>query len=112
MCGSCEDEQDTDARLLSGIDEDAPTIVRGSWPSGVVEDSNGDVFVKVISFPVTDSSGFAGESMWVILQEGDEFNGIGILDNDPIHSDIKIGSRIKFEGGNTHYKPSFVEVVE
>lgn len=90
---------------------DEPFIVRGTWGSGVVEFSNGDVFVKVITFPITDDSGLAGESMWVLLEEGDEFNGIGILDNDPIHSDIKIGSRIKFEGGNTHYKPSFVEVV-
>ena len=89
-----------------------PTIVRGSYPSGVVEMSNGDVFVKVITFPVTDGSGFAGESMWVILTEGDEFNGVGILDNDPAHSEIKCGSLIRFEGGNTHFKPRFVEVVE
>ena len=92
--------------------EEEPFRVRGSWGGGVVEFSNGDVFVKVISFPVTDDSEYAGESMWVVLEEGNEFEGIGILDNDPIHSDIKIGSRIKFTGGNTHYKPHFVAVVE
>jgi hypothetical protein len=92
--------------------EEEPFRVRGSWGGGVVEFSNGDVFVKVISFPVTDDSEYAGESMWVLLEEGNEFEGIGILDNDPIHSDIKIGSRIEFTGGNTHYKPHFVAVVE
>tara|TARA_R100000808_G_scaffold23991_2_gene54182 strand:+ start:5428 stop:5721 length:294 start_codon:yes stop_codon:yes gene_type:complete len=89
-----------------------PHIVRGWWESGVVEFSNGDIFVKVITFPVREGSPVVGESMWVILQEGDEFNGTGILDNDPIHSDIKIGSLIRFAGGNSHYKPHFVEVVE
>ena len=86
-------------------------IVRGTWGGGVVEFSNGDVFVKVISFPVTDDSGFGGESMWVLLDEGNEFEGVGVLDNDPIHSEIECGSRIKFTGGNTHFKPHFVEVV-
>ena len=88
-----------------------PRIVRGNWPSGVVETSNGDIFVKVITFPVTDGSGYAGESMWVKLTEGNEFDGVGILDNEPAHSDIKCGSLIRFAGGNTHYKPRFIEVV-
>ena len=94
------------------FEADEPSIVRGTWGSGVVEFSNGEVFVKVITFPVTDDSGLGGESMWVILEEGNEFEGIGILDNDPIHSEIKVGSRIKFTGGNTHYKPHFVAVVQ
>ena len=45
--------------------EEEPFRVRGSWGGGVVEFSNGDVFVKVISFPVTDDSEYAGKSMWV-----------------------------------------------
>jgi hypothetical protein len=94
------------------FEADEPFIVRGTWGGGVVEFSNGEVFVKVITFPVTDDSGFSGESMWVILEKGNEFEGVGILDNDPIHSDIKVGSRIKFTGGNTHYKPHFVAVVQ
>lgn len=94
--------------------EEEAYVVRGNWPSGVVEFSDGVIFVKVITFPVREDSppGLVGESMWVILEEGNEFEGVGILDNDPIHSDIKIGSRIKFAGGNTHYKPHFVEVVD
>lgn len=87
-------------------------VVRGTWPSGVVEMSDGKIFVKVISFPVTDDSGFAGESMWVILKDGNELDGTGVLDNDPIHSDIQCGSLIRFEGGTTHTKPHFVEVLE
>ena len=42
--------------------------------------SDGKIFVKVISFPVTDDSGFAGESMWVILKDGNELRwnrGVG-----------------------------------
>jgi hypothetical protein len=49
--------------------------------------------------------------MWVILKDGDEFNGTGYLDNDPAFWDGEIGTLIRFEGGNTHYKPHFVEVV-
>ena len=109
VCKRCYEEhykEDED------FDAEEPSIVRGTWMGGVVEFSNGDVFVKVITFPVTDDSGFSGESMWVILEEGNEFDGIGILDNDPIHSEIKSGSRIKFAGGTPHYKPHFVAVVE
>ena len=87
-------------------------IIRGTWGGGVVEFSNGDTFVKVISFPVRDSSPFAGESMWVLLEDGDEFNGTGILDNDPIHSDIECGALIEFEGGTEEYKPHFVRVID
>ena len=50
--------------------------------------------------------------MWVILEEGTEFEGIGTLDNDPYHSDIKAGSLIRFEGGTETTKPYFVEVLE
>ena len=91
---------------------ETPHIVRGNFPSGVVELSDGTIIVKVISFPVTDDSGFVGESMWVILTEGDEFNGVGTLDNEPAHSDIKCGSLIRFEGGDPYVKPRFVEVVK
>lgn len=87
-------------------------IVRGSWPFGVVELADGTIYVKVISFPVQEDSGFSGESMWVILEDGTEFEGIGILDNDPYHSDIKAGSLIRFEGGTETTKPYFVEVLE
>ena len=49
-------------------------IVRGSWPFGVVELADGTIYVKVISFPVQEDSGFSGESMWVILEDGTEFD--------------------------------------
>lgn len=88
-----------------------PRIVRGSWPQGVVEMNDGHIFVKVISFPVSDGSGYAGESMWVILTEGDELNGVGTLNNQPVHSSIEINSYIRFAGGTETTKPRFVEVV-
>jgi len=88
-----------------------PQIVRGSWPHGVVEMGDGTIFVKVISFPVTDGSGYAGESMWVILTEGDEFNGVGTLNNQPNLSSIEQYSYIRFAGGTETTKPHFVEVV-
>jgi len=88
-----------------------PQIVRGSWPYGVVEMDDGRIFVKVINFPVTDDSGYAGESMWVILTEGDEFNGVGTLNNQPRHSSIELGSYIRFAGGTETTEPRFVQVV-
>jgi hypothetical protein len=88
-----------------------PRIVRGTWPSGVVEMDDGRIFVKVVSFPVTDESGFAGESMWVVLKDGTEMEGTGHLDNEPMHSDIQCGSLIRFEGGTPELKPRFVEVI-
>jgi len=93
-------------------DNNKARIVRGSLPFGVVEMSDGRIFVKVISFPVTDDSGYAGESMWVILKDGNELDGTGVLDNEPIHSDIQCGSLIRFEGGTSDTKPHFVEVLE
>lgn len=72
---------------------------------------DGHIFVKVISFPVSDGSGYAGESMWVILTEGDELNGVGTLNNQPVHSSIEINSYIRFAGGTETTKPRFVEVV-
>ena len=72
---------------------------------------DGTIFVKVISFPVTDGSGYAGEGMWVILTEGDELNGVGTLDNQPNHSSIELNSYIRFAGGTETTKPHFVEVV-
>lgn len=88
-----------------------PQIVRGSWPHGVVEMDDGRIFVKVINFPVTDDSEYAGESMWVILTEGDEFNGVGTLNNQPIFSPVEQYSHIRFAGGTETTKPHFVEVV-
>jgi len=88
-----------------------PQIVRGSWSHGVAEMDDGRIFVKVINFPVTDDSGYAGESMWVILTEGDEFNGVGTLNNQPQHSPIELGSYIQFAGGTETTKPRFVQVV-
>ena len=88
-----------------------PQIVRGSWSHGVVEMDDGRIFVKVINFPVTDDSGYAGESMWVILTEGDIFNGVGTLNNQPQHSPIELGSYIQFADGTATTKPRFVQVV-
>jgi len=70
---------------------------------------DGKTWVKVTHFPADE---IAGESMWVILVDGDENNGTGTLDNKPIYSDIELGSLIEFADGDEQTKPHFVRVVE
>lgn len=81
----------------------------GNWK--MVED-DGTEFIKVISFPVPNSAGFAGESMWVKKVEGTDNDGIGILDNVPlVCTEVKLGDLIRYGGGNDTTKPHFIERV-
>ncbi len=75
-------------------------------PHKIVEGDT--VYIKVIDFPHYQ---FAGESMWVVLVDGDDNNGTGTIANEPTGSDLKFGDLIRFAGGTDTIKPSFVELV-
>lgn len=72
----------------------------GNWK--ILHD-NGTFHLKVVNFP-------GNESMWVLVQptEGNDFEGWGTLDNDPIMSTLKCGDRVQYAGGTATDKPSFV----
>jgi len=77
------------------------------------EAPDGRVFLKVIDFPVPEDCGLGGESMWVLLVDGDEFEGTGVLTNEPAFcTEVKLGDTIRYGGGTDTGKPHYVEKVK
>jgi len=70
----------------------------GDWK--IITES-GETLLKVVGFP-------GGESMWVRVVEGSDFEGIGILENEPICSNLRLGERIRYDNGDEDRKPEFV----
>ena len=66
-------------------------------------------YVKV-RFPVNETSrqkGIGSERMWVKSIDGDNLNGVGVLENEPMYSDFKLHQKVKFkedEDGFPRYK--------
>jgi len=79
----------------------------GNWK---IIDDDGNTLVKVISFPA-GNSGFAGESMWVEVVDGNENSGSGYLRNTPAFCDIEYGALVRFDGGTDDIKPHFTGIV-
>lgn len=80
---------------------------------GYVHIEGDGLYVKVINF-MNNGPGPAGESMWVVVTEGNELEGVGTLNNDPIFTDshgCSCGDLIRFGGGTTAAKPYFIEKV-
>ena len=85
----------------------------GNPPYKYVDAEGKATHVKVISFPVPKDCPVAGESMWVKVEEGDENNGVGILDNNPVFcTAARLGSRIRYGGGTSKTKAHFLEVLD
>ena len=85
--------------------EDEPIF--GDWQEGVVMMADGSLLVKVVSFPAPNSDEFVGESMWVIVKKGNEYEGKGYLANEPNHSSLKFGTLIEYGEGTNTQKPVF-----
>ena len=69
-------------------------------------DPEGRVFVKVVGFP---SASGGTESMWVILTDGDENDGVGTLDNVPLDvPGVSLGTPVRFGGGTASAKPEYL----
>ena len=43
------------------------------------------------------SKGVGSERMWVKIIDGDNLNGVGVLENEPMYSDFKLFQEVKFE---------------
>ena len=69
----------------------------GNWK---IVMADGETLLKVINFP-------GHESMWVRVVEGTDFEGTGIIDNEPVCSELRRGDAIQYEGGTDEVKPSF-----
>lgn len=81
----------------------------GNWK--IEED--GDVFIKVVNFPVPKGSPVAGESMWVKKTSGTDNFGQGTLENVPAFcEEVSFGDLVKYEGGTDEEKPRFAGSVE
>jgi hypothetical protein len=84
----------------------------GNPPYKYVDSAGKTTYVKVISFPVPKGSPVSGESMWVKVEEGDENEGVGVLDNDPVCCVVvKCGGRVRYGGGTDRTKARFLEVL-
>ena len=72
-----------------------------------------EVYLKVTGFPSMGEAKeyVAGESMWVIVVEGDDTQGIGTIANHPVCSDLEYGALIRYGEGTDDIKPKFIEVV-
>ena len=64
------------------------------------------VILKVVDFP-SEHKDLAGESMWVRVVEGDDYDGYGHLDNHPMLSDLKCGDLVRYGGGTDDEKPHY-----
>lgn len=66
---------------------------------------NGDqTILKVVGFP-------GGESMWVIVTEGNDHEGLGRIDNHPIFSDLVRGDLIAYGNGTDEVTPEFIAAI-
>ena len=83
--------------------------VFGDEEDGVVMYADGSLLVKVVGFPTPFSNDprLIGESMWVVVKKGNEYEGKGYLANKPIHSSLKFGTLIDYGYGTNIRKPMF-----
>ena len=80
---------------------------------GYIHVEEDGLYVKVINFK-NEGDGPAGEIMWVVVTEGNELEGVGRLNNDPLFTSshgCSCGDLIRFGGGTADTKPSFIEKV-
>ena len=101
----CVCSSSCNGECLGAESEDEPVF--GDWQEGVVMFADGSLVVKVVSFPAPDSDEFEGESMWVIVKKGNEYQGKGYLANQPHHSSLKYGTLIEYGEGTNTQKPVF-----
>jgi len=80
-------------------------------PYIMYQPSTEDVFLKVINFPNTRTTDLGGESMWVKVIEGNEYAGTGILENQPVFSDLQYGDTILYGNGDDENVAKFISVV-
>ena len=74
----------------------------GDWK--LVSKKDNTVLLKVIKFPTTAGN----ESMWVECIDGDDYEGIGLLDNKPFgDSSFKLGDLILYGDGSDESKPEY-----
>lgn len=70
---------------------------------------DGEVFIKVIGFPVPKGHVVDGEAMWVTQIYGDDNEGIGVLNSTPAFcTEVKLGDLIQYGGGSNHLKPRYL----
>ena len=55
------------------------------------------------------SKGVGSERMWVKIIDGDNLNGVGVLENEPMYSDFKLYQKVKFEEDEDGF-PKFQEL--
>ena len=70
-----------------------------------------DGYTKV-RFPANafgKSKGVASERMWVKIIDGDNLNGVGVLENEPMYSDFNLYQKVKFEEDEYGF-PQFQEL--
>ena len=70
-----------------------------------------DGYAKV-RFPVNDfgkRKGIGSERMWVKITEGDNLNGVGILENEPSYSDFKLHQKVRYKENEDGF-PQFQEL--
>lgn len=74
------------------------------------------VNLKITNFPsygAVDNTKYSNESMWVIVIEGDDYSGIGQLQNQPMGSaKVKLGDYIEYGEGTNDSKPVFIRKVK
>jgi len=69
---------------------------------------DGNTYIKVIDFP-SHKVVKLGESMWVKITEGDENDGYGTIENEPMCSSLCSGDRIQYGNGTDENKPQFIK---
>lgn len=96
--------------LIWDIDDDRIVFGMPLNPYMMYQPSTKDVFLKVINFPSNDPN-YGGESMWVKIMAGNEHGGTGILESQPVFSDLQHGDTILYGNGNDDQKAEFIAVV-
>lgn len=82
---------------------------------GYIHIEGDGLYVKVIDFKNDFPEGPSGESMWIIVTEGNELEGEGTVNNDPLFTashGCSCGDLIRFGGGTADTKPHFIEKVK
>tara|TARA_S200002703_G_scaffold97799_1_gene84456 strand:- start:519 stop:827 length:309 start_codon:yes stop_codon:yes gene_type:complete len=70
-----------------------------------------DGFTKV-RFPANafgKSKGVGSERMWVKITDGDNLNGVGVLENEPNYSDFELHQKVRYKENEDGF-PQFQEL--
>jgi len=103
--------------LMWAINDDYIVFGHPMTPYKMYKPSTDELMLKIINFPNQTTGthqhhAAGGESMWVLVTDGNDNEGVGLLENEPTLSNLQYGDLIRYGNGTEEAKAEFIEVIE